>query len=189
VDQPPRSSFQSFIDNRVITNMRPILRFIRADRFARDEKGGTLAELAILVPFLVVMLAAVSELGRLFQTYTTLSKSTRAAARYLSNHPYDDSPVDYITNAKNMAVCGMTDCTGKEPVAPRLTTANITVTPEWPEGAVGNPTTVTISVSNYNFQPLFNLNALLPVDRFTALPVTSSTTMYYMWTDPAGAEE
>ena len=49
-----------------------------------NEKGGTLAELAILVPFLIIMAASVSELGRLFQTYTTLSKSTRAAARYLS---------------------------------------------------------------------------------------------------------
>lgn len=168
--------------------MKRLLRFIRADRFAREEKGGTLAELAILVPFLIVMLAAVSELGRLFQTYTTLSKSTRAAARYLSNHPYDNTPVQYITQAQNMAVCGYTDCTDKPPVAPGLTTDNIIVTADPPDG-VGNPETVTISISGYNFQPLFNLGAFLPENRFTNLPVTSSTTMYYMWTDPAGAQE
>ena len=76
-------------------------------RFGRNEQGGALAELAILVPFLVVMLAAVSEFGRFFETYTTLSKSTRTAARYLSNNPYDEHR---IFAAKNMAVCGKTLC-------------------------------------------------------------------------------
>lgn len=169
--------------------MTTLFRFIRGDRFARDEKGGTLAELAILVPFLIVMLAAVTELGRLFQTYTALSKSTRAAARFMSNHPYDDEPINYIGQAKNMALCGNTDCTGKDPVVSGLTADNIIVTPEWPDPPVGNPANVTISISGYNFQPLFNLGAFLPENRFTTLPVTSSTTMYYMWTDAAGGEE
>ena len=172
------------------SNMKTLLRFIRADRFGRDEKGGTLAELAILVPVLIVMLAAVTELGRLFQTYTALSKSTRAAARYLSNNPYDDEPVNYIAKAKNMAVCGNPDCTGKDPVVPGLTDANITVAPEWDtDPPVGPPATITISITGYNFQPIFNLGAFLPENRFTTLPVTSSTTMYYMWTDAAGGEE
>ena len=169
--------------------MKTLLRFIRADRFARDEKGGTLAELAILVPFLVVMLGAVTELGRLFQSYTALSKSTRAAARFLSNHPYDDEPINYIGQAKNIALCGNTNCTGKDPVVSGLTIDNIVVTPEWPEGGVGNPETVTLSITGYNFQPLFDLGKFLPENRFTTLPVTSSTTMYYMWTDAAGGEE
>ena len=169
--------------------MKSLLRFIRADRFARDDKGGTLAELAILVPMLIVMLAAVTELGRLFQTYTALSKSTRAAARFLSNHPFDDEPINYIGQAKNIAVCGNTTCEGKDPVVNGLTAENIVITPEWAEGAVGNPTTVSVSISGYNFQPLFNLGAFLPENRFTTLPVTSATTMYYMWTDAAGGEE
>src|SRR5688572_7785973 len=90
--------------------MRSLLTFIKAYRFVRSEKGGTLAELAILVPFLVVMMAAVTELGRLFQTYTSLSKSTRAAARYLSNNAYDDAQ---IAAAKNIAVCGKKSCAGE----------------------------------------------------------------------------
>jgi Flp pilus assembly protein TadG len=169
--------------------MRNLFRFIRGNRFTRDEKGGTLAELAILVPFLAVMLGAVTELGRLFQTYTALSKSTRAAARYMSNHPFDDNPIPYITQAKSMALCGNPDCTGKAPVVPGLTLDNIVITPEWEEGVVGNPSTVTVNITGYNFQPIFDLAKFLPENRFTTLPVTSGTTMYYMWTDPAGAEE
>jgi len=172
--------------------MKKLLTFIkgestaRGNRFARNESGGTIAELAIIIPFLIVMIAAVSELGRLFQTYTTLSKSTRAAARYLSNNAYDNAT---ITRAKNIAVCGKTDCTDVDPVAKGLTTDNVVVTPEFQEGGGGNPITVTLSITDYNFQPLFNLGALLSSDRFTNVPIGSSTTMYYMWIDPAGVVE
>jgi Flp pilus assembly protein TadG len=166
--------------------MSRLLTFIKRDRFVRNESGGALAELAILIPFLIIMVACVTELGRLFQTYTALSKSTRAAARYLSNNAYDD---DHIAKAKNVAVCGKLDCTDRDPVVVNLTTENIVVTPEFQEGGGGNPIRVSISVANYNFQPIFNLGALINNDRFMSLPATSSTTMYYMWIDPASAEE
>lgn len=157
--------------------------FIRGRRFTKDERGGTLAELAILVPFLVIMVAAVAELGRVFQTYTALSKSTRAAARYLSNNSFEEM---YINRAKQMALCGKIACTGGDEVVSGLTAAHIDVTSE---GEAGNPTTVTIKIKDYNFQPLFNLAGLLKADRFATFPVRPSTTMYYMWIDPAGAAE
>ena len=162
------------------------LRITRRTRhLAEDETGGTLAELAILIPFLVVMVAAVAELGRYFQTYSTLSKATRASARYLSRVAYEGEPTDAL--AKNVVVCGKTDCTGLNPVVSGLTEANVAVSAE---GAPGNPITVTVSIQNYTFQPLFNLGALLGNNTFSlALPIRPSTTMYYMWTEPAGGEE
>jgi hypothetical protein len=70
-----------------------------------------------------------------------------------------------------------------------LTTANVELTPEYPPGGEGNPITVNVSIVNYNFQPLFNLGAFLGSNTFSlALPLRSSTTMYYMWTEPAGGE-
>lgn len=167
--------------------MRTLLTFIKGRRFIRSERGGALAELAILIPFLVVMVATVTELGRLFQTYTALSKSTRAAARYISNQAYDDAQ---IARAKNVGVCGKVDCTGVDPVVPGLTTDNVVITPEYQAGGGGgNPITVTVSITNYSFQPIFNLAALINNDRFMTLPASGSTTMYYMWVDPAGAQE
>lgn len=160
-------------------------RLIRGRRFSQDESGGALAELAILVPFLVIMAGAVTELGRMFQTYTALSKSTRAAARYLSNNSYEEL---YIDRAKQMALCGKIHCTGGDEVIGGLTVDNIDVTADPPDGA-GNPTTVTISIKDYNFQPLFNLAGMLNAERFVTFPIKSSTTMYYMWVDPAGGEE
>jgi Flp pilus assembly protein TadG len=166
--------------------MRKLLTFVRGHRFVRSEKGGALAELAILIPMLAVMLGAVTEIGRLFQTYTALSKSTRSAARYLSNQAYDDAHIDL---AKNVAVCGKTDCSETASVVPGLAAENVVVTPEFQPGGGGNPLRVTVSIQNYSFQPIFNLGALIGNNRFMSLPASGSTTMYYMWVDPAGAEE
>ena len=162
-----------------------ILSLIRGKRFSRDERGGALAELAVLVPFLVIMTAAVTELGRLFQTYTSLSKSTRTAARYLSNNSYEEF---YINRAKQMALCGKIACTGGDEVVAGLKVTNIDIKAE-PEISVGNPTTVTVSIKDYSFEPLFNLAAMLNVEEYASFPLRSSTTMYYMWIDPAGGEE
>ncbi len=159
----------------------------RARHLSEDESGGTIAELAILLPFLIVMVAAVAELGRFFQTYATVTKATRASARYLSKVAYDEPN---LTKAKMVALCGKTDCTGRNPVASGLSSGNIELIAEGPPGGEGNPITVTVRVVNYNFQPLFNLGALLGNNTFSlALPIRPSTTMYYMWTEPAGAEE
>jgi Flp pilus assembly protein TadG len=159
----------------------------RARHLAENEQGGTLAELAILVPFLIVMVAAVFELGRYFQNYSTLAKSTRASARYLSRVAFD---AQSETRAKNIAVCGKIDCAGTNPVVAGLSTTNINVATEFAPGGAGNPITVTVTIQNYTFQPLFNLGALLGNNTFSlALPIRPSTTMYYMWTDAGGGEE
>jgi Flp pilus assembly protein TadG len=159
----------------------------RARHLAEDEAGSTLAELAILIPFLIVMVGAVAELGRFFQTYSTLTKATRASARYLSRVNYD---METELRAKNVAVCGKTDCTGQNPFAAGLTPGNVAVSAEFPPGGEGNPITVTVSITGYSFQPMFNLGAFLGNKTFSlAMPIRSSTTMYYMWTEPAGGEE
>ncbi len=164
--------------------------FRRLSGWVRNETGGTIAELAILIPFLIVMVAAVTELGRFFQTYSTLAKSTRASARYLSKVAYDGPDGPYARVAKNIAFCAKRDCTGIDPVVSNLEMDDIVVfPPEYPPGGEGNPITVTVRIQNYTFAPLFDIGALLNSTFTLALPVRPSTTMYYMWTEPAGAEE
>ena len=105
--------------------------------FIRHEKGAALAELAILVPFLILMVAAVSEFGRFFQKYTTVAKATRTAARYLSNHPFPDNQDE----ARNLVVCGKLACAGGDELVPGLSTANVCVE------SSGTPiVTVTVSI-------------------------------------------
>jgi Flp pilus assembly pilin Flp len=161
----------------------------------RKEDGGALAELAILVPFLAVMLAGVCEFGRYFQNYTTLAKATRTASRYLSNHELNATE---ITRAKNLMVCGKLSCgVGDRNIVSGFGAANICI--ETIAEAPGSPKvkTVTVKVPRTNgdctpmagteagtpfvYTPIFNIGALLNNPSLSlALPIAPSTTMYYM---------
>ena len=76
-------------------------KFIR--RFIKNERGTQLIEFAIVFPTLILLFAGTTELGRLFYTYTSLAKATRAGARYLSNV---QSVANSTTAAKNVVLCG-----------------------------------------------------------------------------------
>ena len=160
-------------------------------KFGRSENGGALAELAIMVPFLVVMLAAVTEVGRFFQTYTTLAKATRSSARYLSNHSITALEVD---RAANLVVCGKLTCAGGDEIVKgvrggaAIARANVCIET--------TATTVTVRIARtndcnpvagvgapagnpYNYQPIFDLAALLGTPGFTLGPTLSPrTTMF-----------
>ena len=150
--------------------------------FIRQERGASMAELAILVPILVLLLAAVCEFGRFFQQYTTLAKSTRTAARYLSNHSFPDNQAA----ARNLVVCGKFTCAGGDELVPGISTANVCIE------STGSPKIETVTVSlprtggagacaqPFNYRPIFNIGALLNTG-FTFTPaISTGVTMYYM---------
>jgi Flp pilus assembly protein TadG len=161
----------------------------------RKEDGGALAELAILVPFLAVMLAGVCEFGRYFQNYTTLAKATRTASRYLSNHQLNATE---IARAQNLMVCGKLTCAvGDRNVLSGFTASNVCIetTTESPSSPVIRTVTVkvprtggdcnaaagTVAGVPYTYTPIFNIGALLNNSTISlALPIAPSTTMYYM---------
>ena len=156
----------------------------------RREEGGALAELAILVPFLAVMLAGVCEFGRYFQNYNTVAKATRTASRYLSNHPLT---AEEIGKAQSLAVCGKLVCeVTDKPLVTGLSAANVCVE------TTGSPKVVSVTVriprpttpcsptagaggaSPLTYVPIFNVGALLGTGLSLDLPIAPSTTMYYI---------
>ena len=157
--------------------------FQKLSRFIRQERGASIAELAILVPILIMLVAAVSEFGRFFQQYTTLAKSTRTAARYLSNHSFPDNQAQ----ARNLAVCGKLTCTGGDALIPGLTTANVCLQSTTLPGSP-KIETVTVSVPRtaggcgapFQYQPIFNIGALLKTGVTFTPTISPSITMYYM---------
>lgn len=154
--------------------------FRKVNCFIGHERGSALAELAILVPILVLLVAAVSEFGRFFQQYTTLAKSTRTAARYLSNHSFPDNQ----TAARNLVVCGKLSCAGETALVPGLTAANVCIE------STGSPIeTVTVRLPRNGddgcatplpYQPVFNIGALLNTSVTFTPNISPSVTMYYM---------
>ena len=157
-------------------------------RFARNERGVQLAELAIVLPLLALMFGATAEFGRYFHEYTTLSKASRIGARYLATacvKPGED------LKAKNLVVYGNAAGTGS-PVLAGLDVSNITITRK--DGDIppavccltsGVPQTVSVDVTNFKFQPLFNLGGLMNNNGLSLnIDVKPSVTMRYLLTTP-----
>ena len=159
----------------------------------RCERGGALAELAIMVPFLAVMLAIVTEVGRYYQTYTTLAKSTRSSARYLSNHSLTNAEVG---RAVSLVVCGKLSCAGGDELVkgvgtgPAIAAANVCIE----RNTINSTITVRIPRTNdcvpvtgvgapagtpYTYQTLFNIGTLMGIPSFNfGLPISPRTTMF-----------
>ena len=156
----------------------------------RREDGGALAELAILVPFLAVMLAGVCEYGRYFQNYNTVAKATRTASRYLSNKPLT---AEEIGRAQSLVVCGKLACADSDkPLITGLSASKVcvettgspkvlTVTVRIPRDTIPcSPTAGAGGASQLTYTPIFNVGALLGTGLSLNLPIAPSTTMYYM---------
>ncbi len=148
--------------------------------FRRDDRGLQLVELAIALPVLIVLFAGVAEFGRYFQTYTTLAKGSRVAARYLATarvNGMDDA------GAKNLVVYGNLAGTGS-PIVNGLTADNVIVIRRNTAGAVTNgfPATVTIEITNFKHTPVFDLGKLMNSSLSLNVDVKPSVTMRYLLT-------
>jgi len=151
--------------------------------FALRDEGTQLIEFSIALPFLIFMFAGAVEMGRLFYTYTTLTKATVVGARYLSSPAiavgtsgYDSSDVNA---AKNLMICGVaSSCSGATPIVTGLSTSNITITPPPTSGGVRY---VTVSIS-YAYTPkVFDLGRMTGVSSLSLnYTLNPQTTMRYL---------
>jgi Flp pilus assembly pilin Flp len=119
-----------------------------------NQRGAALVEFALLLPFLIILLVIVAEMGRAIMTYDTLTRSVRDAARYLSMQAQDTGK----TQARNLVVYGKTDPKAEEkvPVVPGLTLDEVD-DPTWdPAGSAPAIITVSIKVSGYSFTPMIS---------------------------------
>jgi Flp pilus assembly protein TadG len=141
-----------------------------------------MVELAIVLPVLCLLLATTAEFGRFFHTYTTLTKATRSAARFLTTAPGNGTDDD---KAKNLVVYGNTEGDG-DPVLRGLSTANVLITREGGATGAGMPEKVTVTIDGYTYQPLFNPGAFLNDDRASLqIEVSPHTTMRFLSSLPS----
>lgn len=146
-------------------------------KFFTQETGTQMIEFALVFPVLILLFAGTTELGRLFYTYTSLAKATRAGARYLSTV---ENVGTSTGAAKNVVMCGNPNgCggAGQPPVIlPNLDANKIVVTPP---AAGASVKYVTVEITGYNYEFLvFNLNVMTG-GNFN-IPLSPSTTMRYM---------
>ena len=162
----------------------------RLGRFCRSERGTQLVELALVLPILMAFFAATAEFGRYFYNYSTLSKATRAGARFLTTTPIKTVSAGEGSNAvedaraKRLVVFGDADAaTGSKPLVPGLSVANVEIDRAGPVPSV--PDTVTVRIVGYNYTPLINLGNFANKLKWAAVPVKPATTMRYLLTQPS----
>ena len=164
---------------RKIRNRRRWSRLLDLGRFRRDERGLQLVETAIVVPIFLMLFGATAEFGRYFYEYTTLAKAARVGTRYLSDQtvtPAND------TIAKNLVVYGNPGGTGS-PVVPGLTTSNVVITRQG--GVPILPETVTVQITGFTHQPIFDLGKLTNNAGLSLnIGVKPSVTMRYLLSQP-----
>lgn len=127
----------------------------------RAQRGVAAIEFAILIVPMLLMLLGVTEYGRAVYQYNTLVKSVRDATRYLSAV----APGSGQAAARCLAVYGTTNCTGGA-LAPGLTTGMVGIcdatscagTHASQATGGGTVNLVTVTISGYTFQSLFNFN-------------------------------
>jgi Flp pilus assembly protein TadG len=152
-------------------------------RFRHDERGVQLLELAIVMPIMLLLFAAVAEFGRYFYEYTTLAKGTRVGARYLVSKSVTSTTTDWKDNAKKLVVYGNTAGTGT-PILTGLSIDNVDV--QYVGGTTGIPDMVKVSIINYPHASVFDLGRMLNNTSLSLnVDVKPSVTMRYLLTTPS----
>ncbi|MDY7077963.1 MAG: TadE/TadG family type IV pilus assembly protein [Chloroflexota bacterium] len=111
----------------------------------RKEKGQSLTELALVLPIMLIILAGLLDLGRLYYAYVSISDAAAEGAAYAAINPTDDTEIATRTQ---------TASNGLVQVDPGL--VNI----DCPTVAVGAPVTVTVGYEFTVATPL--INAMVP---------------------------
>lgn len=134
--------------------------------FPAKQRGVAAIEFAILIPMMLLMVFGITEFGRAFYQYNTLTKSVRDSVRYLSTH----GPGDMVghTTAACLTVYGKETCGSVPELAPGLSTSMVSIcdaitcpgthstvaTTDENGAGVGVVNLVTVSITGFPFTSL-----------------------------------
>lgn len=128
------------------------------------QRGSTMIEFAIGSTVFVALFTGVFQFGWSFLLYNNLMASVTNAAVFAAKRDYDQaSPSSFESDIKNLVVYGDTSA-GTVPLAPGLTTSNVSVNVT---ASAGVPQYVTVSINNYQIQTVFKNYTLLNKPRVT----------------------
>jgi Flp pilus assembly protein TadG len=153
----------------------------RVRKFIRQEQGTQMLELAIALPFMLMLLGATAEFGRYFYTYSALTNAVRAGARHACKWERNASWT--FPETSNMVVYGDFSDTSHGPIVPGLSTSNVVVQANGP--SVNNIDSVTVKIVNYQYQPLLDLGKLTGIPSLTMkIDMNASATMHQLFNGP-----
>jgi Flp pilus assembly protein TadG len=125
----------------------------------RRRAGSVLVEFSLSATFLIALFLGVWQFGYGFFIYNELEESVRAGARYASLGTYNSAngtpAASFLSAVQNVVVYG-NPAGGTTPVAPGLTTANVSLTVTF----TSVPTTMTVAITNYAVPTYFGNQTL-----------------------------
>ena len=152
---------------------------INSNLMPQQQRGVAAVEFALVIIPLLLIVAGIVEFGRTFWYYDALTKSTRDAARYVSNTRASVTPPVGVNdtikdNAKLMVVNAVNAAK-----VPGFSTSNVNVVCD-PTDCVA-PIYVTVSISGYSIP----IGGWIPIIFYTGTSAwvarpTPATTMRYM---------
>jgi hypothetical protein len=153
----------------------------RIRRFQKDEQGTQLIEITIALPLMFILIGSLAEFGRFFYAYTTLTNAVRGGARHASKWEKNSSWT--VPETQRMVVYGDFSDTSKGPILPGLKTSNVAVIANGP--SVNNIDSVTVKITGYTYQPLFDLGKLTGISALSLkVPMNASCTMHQLYNGP-----
>ena len=150
---------------------------IKSNSMSQQQRGVAAVEMALVIIPLLLIVAGIIEFGRTFWYYDALAKSTRDAARYVSNTRVS-STVGVNDTVKDNAKLMVVNAVNAAKV-PNFTTSNVNVVCDPADCIV--PNYVTVSITGYTI----SIGSWIPIIFYTgtsswvARPAPA-TTMRYM---------
>jgi Flp pilus assembly protein TadG len=113
-------------------------------KHTKAEKGQSLLEFALIVPILLIILAGVLDLGRLYYAYVAVTDAAAEGASYAAIHPQANARAEVLQRAQEASGALVQ-------IDPTM------VQIDCPAIAAGAPITVTVSYSFTVATPLLNV--------------------------------
>jgi Flp pilus assembly protein TadG len=118
----------------------------------KSRSGNAVIEFALAFGLLWLILGGCFRVGYSIYLYQSLLGAADGAARYAARVDFDEPSHTFAAAVRNMAAYGVPSGSAA-PLAPGLTPSHITVT--WTVDAKGVPQTITVSVTGYSVNAVF----------------------------------
>lgn len=118
----------------------------------RRRRGNAVLEFALSFTLLWTVFSGVFQFGYSMYVYNSLANAVAQGARFAARVDFDSPSYTFVSQVKNMVVYG-SPAGGGSPLAPGLATSQVSVT--WTTDGSGVPQTMTVGVSSYTLNAIF----------------------------------
>lgn len=151
----------------------------------RDRRGAAAAEMALVMPLLLLIMLGCTELGNFFMNEHSLMKAVRDGARFAARQSFSNYPTcsgspdttNVVTPTQNVVMYGY--LSGSQVLTPNITAADVTVTTNCFTGQVGGQTMTGIYTGLANGAQIVQVSASVTYRPIiaTAFGISSFTTV------------